>query len=71
MSLDDILDEKTNKLFLQKVRIDIDNANNRISRVQLAQEIIKNSLDKKIYYDFSEYAHTRYLKTTLEPNKWV
>lgn len=57
MTPDEILDEKTNKLFLQKVKIDLDNANNRLLRVQLAQEIIKTSLDKKINYDFSEFKY--------------
>jgi len=57
MNPDEILDEKTNKLFLQKVKIDLDNANNRLLRVQLAQEIIKTSLDKKINYDFSEFKY--------------
>lgn len=57
MNPDEILDEKTNKLFLQKVKIDLDNANNRLLRVQLAQEIIKSSLDKKINYDFSEFKY--------------
>lgn len=55
MSLEDILDEKTNKLFLQKVKIDLENSNNRLLKVNIAQEIIKTSLDKKINYDFSEF----------------
>lgn len=57
MNPDEILDEKTNKLFLQKVKIDLDNANNRLLGVHLAQEIIKSSLDKKINYDFSEFKY--------------
>lgn len=57
MNPDEILDEKTNKLFLQKVKIDLENANNRLLSVKLAQEIIKTSLDKKINYDFSEFKY--------------
>jgi hypothetical protein len=55
MSLEDILDEKTNKLFLQKVKIDLENSNNRLLKVNIAQDVIKTSLDKKINYDFSEF----------------
>jgi hypothetical protein len=81
MNPDEILDEKTNKLFLQKVKIDLDNANNRLLSVQLAQEIIKTSLDKKINYDFSEFKYQlpepkmklekHKLLKELYSNKWV
>jgi hypothetical protein len=52
--MNEILDEKNNKLFIQKVKLDLEKPLNRIKTVQIPNEDSNNKV-KHVNYDFSEY----------------